>query len=118
MTQKKKKGRTFTAEQEAIFKKAAAEDDAEIEDLRKQAEDAFALHDAVSTLRQERQAQGLSLADMEVRCGITRATLSRLENALQPNPTIHTLQRIAAALGVELTIGVRRPRPRRKAARR
>ncbi len=64
------------------------------------------LHDAVRTLRVEREAQGLSLSDMEARSGIKRATLCRLENDPHPNPTIQTLLRIAEALNVELTIGV------------
>lgn len=102
--------RDLTPDEEAIFRQAAAEDDAEIDALRAEAAADFArldrLHNAVKTLRQERQAQGLSLADMEARCGITRATLSRLENDPHPNPTIQTLMRIADALDVELTIGL------------
>ena len=111
-TSRKKKSthRNFTAEEEAIFKQAAAEDDAEMETLRAEARADFQrlqrLHDAVKTLRAEREAQGLSLADMEARCGITRAALSRLENDPHPNPTIQTLMRIADALGVELTIAL------------
>ncbi len=69
-----------------------------------------AIHDAVRGLRAEREAQGLSLADMEARCGITRATLSRLENDPHPNPTLSTLVRIATALGVELTIAFSKPK--------
>jgi DNA-binding XRE family transcriptional regulator len=121
--QKKRKGprsprprgthRDFTPEEEAIFRQAAAEDDAELEALRDEALADFTrlqrLNEAVQALRRERKAQGLSLADMERRCGITRAALSRLENDPHPNPTIQTLMRIAAALGVELTIGVGRP---------
>lgn len=104
--------RDFTPEEEAIFRRAAAEDDAELETLRAEAAADFArlerLGDAVQALRREREAQGLSLADMEQRCGITRAALSRLENDAHPNPTMQTLMRIAAALGVELRISVRK----------
>jgi DNA-binding XRE family transcriptional regulator/predicted DNA-binding transcriptional regulator AlpA len=50
-------------------------------------------------LRKEREAAGLSLADVAERTGMDRAAISRLENGHQPNPTIDTLARYAAALG-------------------
>lgn len=55
-------------------------------------------------LRDERLAQGLSLADLEERTGMTRAAISRLENAKEPNPTIGTLDRYAAGLGKRVVI--------------
>jgi ribosome-binding protein aMBF1 (putative translation factor) len=66
------------------------------------------LQDAVRLLKAERQAQGLSLADMEMRCGMTRTALSRLENDPHPNPTVSTLARLAQALNVELTLRLER----------
>ncbi len=52
-------------------------------------------------LREERERQGLSLADVEERSGLRRAVLSRLENDDgKANPTVLTLQRYAAALGL------------------
>lgn len=59
-----------------------------------------------SVLKEERQRQGLSLADMESRTGISRGQISRLENLLESNPTIATLIRLADALGQKLTIGL------------
>src|SRR5687768_17469835 len=50
-------------------------------------------------LKKEREAAGLSLADVAERTGMDRAAISRLENGHQPNPTIDTLARYAAALG-------------------
>jgi DNA-binding XRE family transcriptional regulator len=54
---------------------------------------------AVAALRQARTAAGLSLTQAARRSGIDKAALSRLERGLQPNPTIETLCRYAAALG-------------------
>jgi transcriptional regulator with XRE-family HTH domain len=58
--------------------------------------------EAMCHLKKEREAQGLSLADGSARCGIDRAALSRLENGQQPNPTLETILRYAAALGKRL----------------
>ena len=56
----------------------------------------------VAGLRAERDRLGLSLADVEARCGLKRSALSRLENDKTDNPTFLTLQRYAAALGLTL----------------
>lgn len=56
--------------------------------------------DAVSRLRAERERLGLSLADVELRSGLRRSVLSRLENDKTANPTLLTLQRYAAAIGM------------------
>jgi hypothetical protein len=63
-----------------------------------------ALRDALKFLKAERQAQGLSLFDVEQRTGIGRAALSRLENEPEPNATIATLTRYAQALGKRLVV--------------
>jgi ribosome-binding protein aMBF1 (putative translation factor) len=55
-------------------------------------------------LRREREARGLSLADVADRSGIDKAALSRLENGQQPNPTVNTLARYARALGKRLAL--------------
>lgn len=56
----------------------------------------------VSRLREEREKRGLSLADVQQRSGLRRSALSRLENDKTANPTLLTLQRYAAALGMTL----------------
>lgn len=56
------------------------------------------------TLRREREARGLSLADVADLSGIDKAALSRLENGQQPNPTLSTLARYARALGKRLAL--------------
>ena len=62
------------------------------------------LRQAFRILKQERIAQGLSLADMQDRKGMSRSAISRLENDESANPTIETLSRYAEALGKELAI--------------
>ena len=65
---------------------------------------AHAIRDAFKILKAERQAQRLSLSDVEQRSGIGRAALSRLENETEPNPTVTTLNRYAEALGKKLVV--------------
>jgi hypothetical protein len=60
------------------------------------------LHD----LRKAREDAGLSLTDVEIRTGIDKATLSRLETGKQTNPTVDTLVRYAAAVGKELVLSL------------
>ena len=62
------------------------------------------LREAFRILKQEREAQGLSLADMQARTGMSRSAISRLENDETANPTIETLTRFADALGKQLSI--------------
>ena len=51
-------------------------------------------------LRELREARFLSQQDLATKAGIARTTVTRLETA-QRQPTWQTLQRLAAALGVE-----------------
>ena len=57
-------------------------------------------------LRAERERQGLSLSEVSERCGVEKAALSRLENGLNPNPTLDTLRRCARALGKAVALGL------------
>ncbi len=57
------------------------------------------LHHVLALLKQERERQKLTLADLEERTGISQAALSRLETGKAANPTIDTIYRISAALG-------------------
>jgi transcriptional regulator with XRE-family HTH domain len=63
----------------------------------------------VHALKQERERQGMTLADVSVECGIEKGSLSKLENGQNPNPTFETLQRYAQSLGKELTLGAVAP---------
>src|SRR5690606_13578611 len=58
-------------------------------------DDLVELNRFVSALRNAREAQGLSLADLSERTGIDRSALSKLENRRNLNPTFATLARYA-----------------------
>jgi predicted transcriptional regulator len=74
----------------------------ELPDIRRRAGAAkprIFLKHVLKKLREERQRQGLSLADVNARSGIDRGTLSKLENEDDPNVTMNTLIRYAEAVG-------------------
>src|SRR5438067_707788 len=64
---------------------------------------------AIRAVRALREAQGLTLQDVSKRCGIDVATLSKLENGKQPNPTLFTILLYVGAVGQRLsfTVGAR-----------
>lgn len=64
------------------------------------------LNQLLPRLRAEREALGLTLQDLHDTTGITCGRLSRLENGIDTNPTIGTLERIAASLGIELLVSL------------
>ena len=72
----------------------------------KAAYDALApeLREVLRLLKAEREAQGLSLAEIESRSGLAQSKLARLENDSEPNPTLSTLRRYATALGKKLSV--------------
>lgn len=83
------------------------------------ADTAVQLRGAFTLLRALRQSQGLSLAALAERTGISKPALSRLENDPNLNVTLNTLHRVADALGHELRIAVApklaaKVRPKRK----
>lgn len=57
---------------------------------------------AIREVRAFREAQGLTLKDVSERCGIDVATLSKLENGKQPNPTLFTMLLYVGAVGERL----------------
>ena len=62
---------------------------------------------AIRKMRAFRRAQGLTLKDISARCGIDVATLSKLENGKQVNPTLFTMLLYAGAVGKRLYFSVR-----------
>ena len=66
--------------------------------------DLMALLSTLASLKQERERRGFSLAETSERSGLDKAMLSRLENGKIPNPTVATLWRYAAALGMTLSL--------------
>ena len=68
----------------------------------------------VEGIKHAREAAGLTLAEVSRRCGIDQPALSRLENGHNKNPTLDTLWRYAAAVGLRLVLtteGIRDTRP-------
>jgi transcriptional regulator with XRE-family HTH domain len=58
----------------------------------------------IGDLKASREAAGLTLADVSVRCGIDEAVLARVENGNSRNPDLDTLWRYAAAVGKRLLL--------------
>lgn len=59
-------------------------------------------------LAEQKDVQRLSLADLQKLTGIGRSNLSRLWNTREPNVTLETVERIAAALNCRLQITLER----------
>ena len=81
----------------------------------------FPSQELLRRLKAAREAAGLTLADVSVRCGIDQPALSRLENGHIQNPTVDTLWRYAAAVGKRLVLSaedIRDTRPARSNAGR
>jgi DNA-binding XRE family transcriptional regulator len=64
----------------------------------------FEVRILIHELKKVREAAGLTLAAVSKRTGMDQATLSRLENGRQPNPTVDTLWRYARAVGRQLVL--------------
>jgi DNA-binding Xre family transcriptional regulator len=92
------RGRKLTAEEAARYDKIRRQVMEEIPPAKTNA-----VRDAIGKLRQLREEQGLSLADIETRTGITRANICRLENEAR-NVQLRTLERYARALGCRIEI--------------
>jgi transcriptional regulator with XRE-family HTH domain len=54
-----------------------------------------------------RQLRGLSQADVAKRCNTTREFYSRIERGELTNPTINTLEKLAASLGTTVASLIR-----------
>jgi hypothetical protein len=66
----------------------------------------FDLRALVGELRKAREAQGLSLADVQQATGIDWAALCRIESGENGNPTVNTLLRYARALGRKINVAL------------
>jgi DNA-binding XRE family transcriptional regulator len=56
----------------------------------------------VGQIKRERERKGLSLTDVSEASGLTRPAISRIENGWNVNPTLDTLFRYAAAVGLHI----------------
>jgi DNA-binding XRE family transcriptional regulator len=68
----------------------------------------FDLQALVGELRKAREAQGMSLLNMQRATGIDRAALSRIETGENGNPTVTTLMRYARAVGRKINLALSR----------
>ncbi len=95
--------RHLTEEEAAKYRKIRERIVEELPDLRARAKARLQeLHEArqvFAELRKIREAQGLSLADVERLTGIDRSALSKLERGERVNFTVDTMTRYAAAVG-------------------
>jgi DNA-binding XRE family transcriptional regulator len=64
----------------------------------------LALLQFVAQLKELRMQKNLSLADVADRTGIDKAAISRIENGLNPNPTVATLEALSRAIGARLRL--------------
>ena len=104
--------RTLSSEERRKYREMREKLDAERDEIIAEARRHKRVHETVTAelreafriLKKERQAQGLSLADMQDRTGMSRSAISRLENDDSANPTIETLTRYAEALDKKLAI--------------
>lgn len=116
MAKKTIKRRRATAAESAAMKKARDEETNYLEQNRQHAREILRTQkmgrEALALLQRERDRQGLSLADLQERTGMSRAAISRLENNERPNLKLQTLVRLATALGVDLKLQLKRPAKR------
>ncbi len=102
------RGRRLTPEEAARYRQARAEADAHRDEIKAYVRSRIAemaeLRQVFAKLQHARQAQGLSLTDVQQRTGIDRSSLAKLEKGLQPNPTLDTVIRVAAAVGKRVVV--------------
>lgn len=98
--------REFTPSEKARWEKAVAETESEKDEILQKGRAVLAARrtalQMLNQLKTERERRGLSLADMMRLTGMTRESISRLENDPTPNPTMLTFARYAEALGLEM----------------
>jgi DNA-binding phage protein len=107
------KTKGLTAAESRRMKSLQAQLEAEKEDIVAYGRELLDAHQSmISTiladLRLAKETQQLSLNDLQNRTGMDRAQLSRLfsESAAAANPTIQTLERVAAAFGKRVVLSL------------
>jgi DNA-binding XRE family transcriptional regulator len=103
-----RRDRRLMPEEAAKYRRAREEVDRELPELIRRHHDRAAMVDQVEAtvkqLKQEREKQGLSLADLTRLTGMDRSAISKLENGQRENPTMDTLARYAEAVGKRLVV--------------
>jgi ribosome-binding protein aMBF1 (putative translation factor) len=109
MRQRITRDRPLTDEERLKYRDIRQQIAAELPDIRRRAQAAkprVLLKHLLHTLKQERERQGLSLADVNARSGIDSSTLREIESDDDPNVSISTLLRYADAIGKTLTVQI------------
>lgn len=103
--------RDLTSAEKRRWEKAKSETNAERTEIVKQGKAVLGARrvarQMLGELKAERERRGLSLADVMRLTGMSRESISRLENDPAPNPTVLTFARYAEALGLELRFSVK-----------
>lgn len=102
---RRSRGRYLTDEEAAKYDTVREQFEAEFADRIKKPTTSSVAQGAILALKQAREAQGLSLADIRDRTGIERSTLSRLEDE-SSNVTVRSLEKYAEALGKRVLIQI------------
>jgi DNA-binding phage protein len=93
-------------------KRIADEVEADMDDLKAQAREAFdrmdRIESVVETLIEARRARGMTAADVARATGMSASNISRLEGSIVdgPNPTLNTLLAYAQAINCDIRIAV------------
>jgi len=107
------KTKVLTPAESRRMKSLQAQLDSEKDEIVAAGRELLSAHDAMiaavlSDLRLAKETQQLSLNDLQTRTGMDRAQVSRLfsESAATANPTIQTLERVAAAFGKRVVLSL------------
>ena len=109
MGQRITRNRPLTEVEKLRYRQIRSQIAEELPDIKRRARAAkprILLKQVLQALKQERERQGLSLADVNEKTGIDRGSLSKLENDNDPNVTMNTLLRYAEAIGKTLTVQI------------
>ena len=71
-----------------------------------QAAHSWEVRRVMARLKAQRERQGLTIAQLAERSGVDKGAISKLETGRQINPTVDTLCRIAAGLGIKIGLTV------------
>jgi ribosome-binding protein aMBF1 (putative translation factor) len=99
--------RPLTDDEKAKFREIRRQVAEEMPEIRRRARAAkprILLKQVLKALKEERERQGISLADLNERTGIDRGSLSKLENDDDPNVTMNTLIRYAEGMGKTIMV--------------
>lgn len=102
------RGRRLTAEEAAKYRRIREQVEAEKPEMtariRREIAEARRLAEVFQELKKIREAQGLTLAEVQDRTGIDRSTLSKLETGERENYTLETILRYADAVGKQVLV--------------